>query len=71
MDWQASIIAVYAYGFISLMARGFVDSPKDINSEKGTEIIINYFPLIPSLQVIYRSILFSILMLLIEIHDYK
>lgn len=45
---QAAIIVVYAYGFLTLMARGILDGDKN----SLTEGIVAYFPLIPSLQVL-------------------
>lgn len=45
--YQAAIIVVYTYGLMTLMARNFDDA----DSAGFMTGIVNYFPIIPSLQV--------------------
>jgi hypothetical protein len=44
---KAAIIVVYTYGLVTLMARNFEEAA----SSEFLEGIVNFFPVIPSMQV--------------------
>lgn len=43
---QAVILSVYSFGMVTLLARNFKD-----NSEEASNATMNYFPLLPGMQV--------------------